>query len=111
MAKHLLFAVILGLAIVAGPAGPLSGQEMRASSGDRLEGKVQKVDRQKSLILVIYKNVTRQVLYDESTRFTVQNQPGSLDAVKDGRPVICRGKFDWRNRLVAYRVDVREMEK
>ena len=108
MTRHLLFGVILGLIVVAGPSGRLCGQETRTSSGYRLEGKVQKVDRQKSIILVTYDKVTREVFYDESTRFTVHNQPGSLDAVKDGRPVICRGKFDWRNRLVALRVEVQE---
>ncbi len=111
MVTHLSFAFILGLALLATPALSLHAQETRTSSGDRLEGTVQKVDRGASVIVVTYGNVTRQVIYDQSTRFTVLNQPGSLDAVKPGRPVICRGKFDGTNRLVAFRVDVQEKDK
>lgn len=111
MARRLLLAVILGLVVVPGPAGSLCGQETRTSSGVRLIGKVQKVDRRNSVIHVTYETGARQVLYDRSTRFTVLNQPGSLEAVKEGRPVICRGKLDWRNRLIASRVEVQEKDK
>ena len=108
MTRNLLLAVTLGLLVAGGPAGLVRGQETRTSSGDRLEGRVQKVDRGSSTIVVVYEKVTREVVYDESTRFTVLNQPGSLDAVKEGFPVICRGKFDWRNRLMANRVEVQQ---
>ena len=111
MSNKLLFALIVGVVLAAGPSAGLRGQETRTSSGDRLEGKVQKVDREKSVIVVSYDKVTRQVLYDQSTRFTVLNQPGSLDAVKEGFPVICRGKFDRLDRLVAHRVEVQEKVK
>lgn len=110
MTKQMLCAVTLGLALLAGSSDPLRAQESRSSSGDRLEGTVQKVDRENSMIIVAYEKVTRKVLYNKSTRFTEFNQPGSLDAVKEGRAVICRGNFDWRNRLVAYRVEVQDKE-
>jgi hypothetical protein len=103
--------VILGVIVAAGSAGRLCGQEVRGASGDRLEGTVQKVDRENAIIFVAYDKVTREVHYDQATRFTVLNQPGSLAAVKEGRPVICRGKFDKRNRLAAFRVEVQEKEK
>ncbi len=106
MTRYFVFALILGLA-----TGTAMGQESRSTSGDRIEGKVQKVDRDNSTIYVTYDSKTRQVLYDKTTRFTVLNQPGTLEAVKEGRPVICRGRFDWRNRLAASRVDVQEKGK
>ena len=111
MARHPLFALMMGFVFVVGLPVTLCAQETRAESGDKLIGTVQKVDKQKGVIVVAYDKVTRQVIFNESTRFTVLNQPGSLEAVKEGRPVICRGRFDWRDRLVAYRVEVREKEK
>lgn len=108
MARHPLLTVMMGLAFIAGLPVTLRAQETRTESGDKLIGTVQRVDKQKGVIVVAYDKITRQVIYDKSTRFTVLNQPGSLEAVKEGRPVICRGRFDWRDRLVAYRIEVRD---
>lgn len=111
MTRHLWFTVILGFIVVTGSTGRLNGQEVGGNSGDRLQGKVQNGDRENSIIVVTYEKVTREVHYDQSTRFIVLNQPRSLSAVKEGRPVICRGRFESRNRLAAFRVKVQEREK
>lgn len=74
---------------------------------DRLSGRVQMVDKDKSTIWLRVGNTTRYVVYDSSTKFTARNKPGSFDEVKDNVRVICLGKFDDKGRLMATRVDVR----
>jgi len=76
---------------------------------DRLEGRVQSVKKDTSTITIKTKeNVLRIVVYSVDTKFTMRNQPGSLDQVKDNARVICLGKFDKDGRLMATRIDVRE---
>jgi len=75
---------------------------------DRISGRVHMINKDSSTITVRQGNVQRQVVYNSDTKFTYRNQAGSIDEVKDGRRVICLGKFDDKTRLVATRIDVRE---
>lgn len=75
---------------------------------DRLTGSVQMINKDTSVVTIRKGNITRQVVYNADTKFTYRNKPGSLDDVKEGRRVICLGKFDDKTRLVATRIDVRE---
>jgi hypothetical protein len=56
------------------------------------------------------KTAQRQVIYNDSTEFTYRNKPGSLDDLKDGRRVICLGKLNDKNQLMARRIDVRDSQ-
>jgi hypothetical protein len=91
-------------------AGTVIAKEKKAAGTkqDRVEGRVQMINKDTSTITVTAKNnVQRQVVYSSDTKFTYRNKPGSIDDVKDGRRVICLGKFEGV-KLMASRVDVRE---
>lgn len=77
---------------------------------DRLEGTIQVIDKDKSIISVRQTgtpNAVWDVVYSGQTKFTYRNEASSFDEVKEGRRVICLGKVDSKNRLVAERVDIR----
>jgi hypothetical protein len=77
---------------------------------DRLEGTVQLIDKEKSIITIRQSgtpNAVWDVVYDAQTKFTFRNEASSFDEVKEGRRVICLGKADTKGRLVAGRVDIR----
>ena len=109
MTAKILLAALVILVLAAIMSTPVLSQEERFPGGmDRLTGKVVNVDRSASIIRVAYNGVQREVVFNESTRFTLNNQRSSLDEVKEGRRVICRGRLDRKNRMVASLVVVRD---
>jgi hypothetical protein len=107
----LLFALFVAVVLSLALTTSVNAQEKKAKSDEsRVSGAVHMINKDTSTITVRERrtNVQRQVVYNAQTKFTYQNKPGSLDDVKDGRRVICLGKFDEKTRLVATRVDVRE---
>jgi len=77
---------------------------------DRIEGYVVSIDKDNSSVTVRQKtgtNIQWKVVYNAETKFTYRNSPSSIDEVKDGRRVICLGKFDEKNAMAAQRIDVR----
>lgn len=81
----------------------------KASKEDRLSGRIQMINKDtKTITLDTKGNVKRQVVYSDSTKITYRNKPSSMDEVKEGRRVICLGKFNDKTQLEATRIDVRE---
>ena len=75
---------------------------------DRLSGTVHMIDKDASTIVIRKGALQRAVVYNDATKFTIQNQSaGSLDDVIVGRRVICFGTFNDKTQLVATRVDIR----
>ncbi|HEV8131960.1 MAG TPA: hypothetical protein VGQ81_11965 [Acidobacteriota bacterium] len=109
-------SLLLGIVILMALASPLNAQKKekapkppKAPKTERLSGTIQMINKDTSVITLRTKgNINRYVVYSNETQFTYRNKPGSLDDVKDGRRVICLGKYDDKARLVATRVDVRE---
>jgi hypothetical protein len=86
-------------------------KERRAAAKlERVEGNVQMIDKAAKTVTVTLRGKTsqRQVVYSDSTKFTFRNKASSLDEVKEGRHVICLGKTNDKNQLVAARIDVRD---
>lgn len=77
---------------------------------DRVEGNVQQIDKATKTVTVTLrgKPIQRQVVYSDSTKFTFRNKPSTIDELKDGRHVICLGKANDKNQLIATRIDVRD---
>jgi hypothetical protein len=77
---------------------------------DRVEGNVQAIDKATKTVTVTLrgKPMQRQVVYSDSTTFTFRNKESSVDELKDGRHVICLGKTNDKNQLIATRIDVRD---
>jgi hypothetical protein len=89
----------------------LSGRafaEPKQDNEARLSGAIHMINKDASTITVRNGNMFRKVVYDNGTKFTFRNKSGSLNDVQEGVRVICLGKYDEKNRLLATRVDVRE---
>jgi len=112
----LSLGVVLALPMVA----PIKAQEKPAPAAkpakpakpaeDRLDGTVKSVDKKAKALTVRLrgKNLERQVIYDDNTKFTYRNKAASLDDVKEERRVICLGKLNDKGQFMATRVDVRD---
>lgn len=113
MARNLFFAgVLVVVLLLFGFVGYTNWQGHHSDEhGDRIAGMVEKVDKTGLTILVSSDNSRQEVRFDDSTRFTVHNEPASTDAVQAGRKVICRGRFDWRHRMIASRVEILERDQ
>ena len=100
---------LVGLLVLA--PGVYAQATKDAKSGlDRIEGYVVSIDKDKSALTVRQKsgtNVTWKIVYNADTKFTYRNSPSKVDEVKDGRRVICLGKFDEKTTMTATRIDVR----
>jgi hypothetical protein len=96
--------LLLSLAVMA----QAQDQKKTSTKEDRLSGRVHRVDKDTSTIIVRKGTVQREVVYNTETKFTIQNKPdGSVDDVIVGRRVICLGKFNDKAQLLATRVEVR----
>lgn len=104
-----LFSVMLGVFLALGLAAQAGAADKKKDDKEkRLSGRVQMISKDTSTITIRASGATRYVVYNADTKYTFRNAPSSLDEVKDGRRVICLGKFDEKVRLVATRIDVRE---
>jgi len=100
----LFFGFLLSLAV----ATQAKAQDKAKAKEDRLTGSIHMINKDTSTITIRRGNVQRQVVYNADTKITYRNKPGSMDEVKEGRRVICLGKFNDKTQLVATRIDVRE---
>src|SRR6266545_5520309 len=75
---------------------------------DRLDGRIQMINKDTSTITLEKGTIKRQVVYGGDTKVTYRSKPSSMDEVKEGRRVIVLGKFNDKAQLVASRIDVRE---
>ena len=100
----LFFGFLLSLAV----ATDAKAQDKSKGKEDRLSGVVHMINKDTSTVTIRRGNVQRQVVYNSDTKITYRNAAGSMDEVKEGRRVICLGKFNDKTQLVATRIDVRE---
>lgn len=110
IAMALFLGVMLTVSLAASVQGqPKEAKGKAAAKQDRLDGTVQTIDKATKTFTLrpTGSSTLRQVVYTESTKFTVRNKPGSLDEVEIGRRVISLGKFNDKGQLIAARIDVR----
>jgi len=100
----LAFGFLLSLAL----ATPVQAQEKKTEKEDRLSGTIHMINKDTSTITIRRGNIQRQVVYNADTKFTYRNKPSTMEEAKEGRRVICLGKFNDKTQLLATRVDVRE---
>jgi hypothetical protein len=109
MRNRLFVAVGFCLAIaLALSAMPAAAQEKEKA--DRVEGNVQSIDKESKTVTVTLRGKpnTVQVIFGDKTEFTFRNKASSVDEVKVSRHVICVGKLNDKNQLMATRIDVRD---
>jgi hypothetical protein len=105
-----LLAVTLALCLLCLFSVPVQAQPAAQEKLDRLEGRIQQVDKDAGVmtILVGRNAVPRKVAFTAETKYTTRNEAkGSAADLKDGVRVICLGKFNDKNQLVATRIDFR----
>jgi len=85
-------------------------EEKPAAKEERVEGNVHMINSTTKTVTVTLrgKGSTRDVVYSDATKFTFRNKGATLDDVKEGRHVICLGKSNDKNQLLATRIDVRD---
>ena len=121
MRRRLSVAVIVCLGICLAPLALATAAQQKekkepakaapkVAKEDRVEGNVHMTDQAKKTVTVSLrgKTSTRDVVYGDSTKFTFRNKPSSVEEVKEGRHVICLGKTNDKNQLIATRIDVRD---
>jgi Cu/Ag efflux protein CusF len=120
MRRRLSIAMVVCLGICVAPlvvnlaAQEKAAQEKKegkdAAKLERVEGNVHMIDKATKTVTVTLrgKGSTRDVVYSDSTKFSFRNKPATMDEVKDGRHVICLGKTNDKNQLIAARIDVRD---
>ncbi len=97
----------LGLALPVALAGLAYAQETKGK--DRLSGKVRSVDKDKSTIQMYMSNnpnTLRTIMYDASTKFTLNGAAANADAVKEGQRIVAVGTFEGVN-LKATKISVK----
>jgi hypothetical protein len=86
----------------------LAPQSSAADKIERLTGTVKRISKDTSTIEIAAGSaLSHTVIYSSDTKFTKRKAPGSIDDLKEGRRVICLGKFDDKARLLASQIDVR----
>ena len=115
MRRRLSIAMALCLGISLAPfvittVGAQQKEGKDTAKQERAEGNVQMIDTATKTVTVTLRGKTtqRHVVYNESTKFTFRNKPSSFEEVKDGRHVICVGKMNDKNQLIATQIDVRD---
>ena len=118
MRRHLSIAlgVCLGVLMTLSVVTPVEAQDTKAKAKaaapkqDRIDGTILSIDKATKTVTVRVRGKTssRPVIYSDTTKFTFRNKPGSIDELKDGRRVICVGKYDDKIQLMATRIDVRD---
>lgn len=89
------FALMLSL-LVAGALN-LAAADKKAKAG-QLNGTVKMINKDKSTIVVAKMNNERQIIYSADTKWLYgtqsSNKPSSLDELKEGWYINCKGTFD-----------------
>ncbi len=103
--------LVLSLTLVLG-FGLFAQVKKDAKTGqDRIEGKIQTVDKAKSSLTVMQSNAstkaTWQVVFNQKTQITAHNKPASADDLKPGKVVIVLGKYD-QKVMTAAQIDLRK---
>jgi len=112
MKRSISCMLMMGLvcALVLAPGLYAQATKDTKTKLDRIEGTITSMDKAKSTISVRQKsgtNIIWQIAYTAGTKFTYRNAPSSIDELKDGRRVICLGKFDDKSKMTASRIDIR----
>jgi hypothetical protein len=104
----LALGLILGLVLI--PFLVAQAKKDVQSGQDRLEGTIQAISKDASTITLRQankNNVLWQIGFNAETKFTFRNKTATVAELKEGRRVICLGKFLEGTKMTAVRIDVR----
>src|SRR5215470_5258404 len=99
-----------GLAAQDKPAGEMKDTEKNtaATKEERWHGRIQRSNKEKSMLTVTKGSIPKTVIYNSSTRWTQGSKKADPKAFTDGADVIVLGNYDQDGNLVASRIDLRK---
>ena len=110
MTRCILTSFVLCMSLACVAINPAGAAEKKAKEG-QLNGRVQMIEKDKSTIMVMKANTSRQVIYNSDTKWMrgtqASNKPSSFDELKENWYINCKGTFDGV-RLVASACRFRE---
>jgi hypothetical protein len=96
--RTILTTFALMLSLMVGGALNLAAAADKKPKEGQLNGTVKMINKDKSTIVVMKMNNERQVVYSADTKWLYgtqsSNKPSSLDDLKEGWYVNCKGTFD-----------------
>jgi hypothetical protein len=102
---------VMGLTLVLGCGLFAQVKKDQKTGQDRIEGKIQAIDKAKSSLTVMQstasKKATWQVVFNSKTKITTHSNPAKVDDLKVGRGVIVLGKYD-QKVMTAAQIDIRK---
>ncbi len=104
----LALAIIVSIGMSTQVTVNAQGKDKGKEKEDRLTGTIHMINKDTKTVTLRKGNVQRQIVYSDETKVTYRNKPSNMEEVKEGRRVICLGKFNDKTQLVATRIDVRE---
>jgi hypothetical protein len=110
--KH-RFAVVVAICACAAlvfisTAQSLAQTEKDAGNPVRYSGSIKILNKDTKTITLQHETTVLVIKYTDQTKYTYRNQPGSIDDVKEGSPVIVLIDPAQKKDMVALRIDVRE---
>jgi hypothetical protein len=110
--KHRLTVIVAICACAAlvliSTASTLAQTDKAAGAPVRHSGIVKIINKEAKTISIQQDTAVIVIKYNDKTTYTYRNQPGSIDDVKEGRPVIVLIDPAQPKDLVALRIDLRE---
>ena len=109
-------SLTLALALLSSLLLPATVRAQAKPYGDglyRIEGTVIGVNKKASTIMIrqrSHTNMAWTIHYDDATSFSYRNTITSLEDVKNGRRIVCLGRYEEKekkNEMIAVVVDVR----
>ncbi len=83
-------------------------QQTPAKAEDSISGKVQKTDKDtRTITIQVRSNLVRPIVYTSTTAFTYGKKTASIDDVKNGKTLTCRGSFNEQRQFAARSCTIR----
>ena len=107
------FAVVVAICacaalVLLSTAQTLAQTDKDAGNPVRHSGTIKILNKDAKTITIQQDTAVLVIKYTDQTKYTYRNQPGSIDDVQEGRPVIVLIDPAQKKDMVAVRIDVRE---
>jgi hypothetical protein len=102
--------VFVALTLMIGAGLNAQVQKDEKTGLDRIEGRVQSINKDASTINLLQRGSTSavwKVSFNDKTKYSVRNEPAKLEDLKEGSRVIVLGKFA-NETMTAARIEIRE---
>jgi hypothetical protein len=109
MTRRQLVGMAVAVAVaLAGPAA-ISTKAQEKKKEERVSGTVEIINKETKTIVLqgTGGEAQKQLMYDEKTVVTKDNQPAKIEDVSSGQRLICVGHTGDKGMFLAHRIDIR----